>query len=228
MADDEARRAEVVDELLGRVQRAPQPDLVADDGERLPARDRRAGVDERHVGALEHRQRLGRLGAQRPAERDEHVAGRRAALGADRRAAVHDDARARGGRQHGGGEREVRRLGDAVVGAGAGDDRASAGRRIGRHGARGVAQRLRDPGQLGRRLPLDAHRDEKRARLDGADLAGEQPGGRVARLVERERAAAARTRPDGLDDRPKPGVVAASQALGQPAAALRAHVPSQR
>ena len=73
MADDEARRAEVVDELLGRVQRPAQPDLVAHAGERVPARDRRAGVDERDVGALEHRQRLGGLGAQRAAERGEHV-----------------------------------------------------------------------------------------------------------------------------------------------------------
>ncbi len=36
MTDDEARRAEVVDELLRAVQRTAQPDLVAQLGERVP------------------------------------------------------------------------------------------------------------------------------------------------------------------------------------------------
>ena len=81
--------------------------------------------------------------------------------------------------------------------------------------ARGVAQRLRHPGELGRRLALDAHRDEERARLHRADLAGEQRRRRHARLFEGQRAAAARPGPDRLDDRPEARVAGAPEALGR-------------
>ena len=79
---------------------------------------------------------------------------------------------------------------------------ATSGRRSARPapGARGVAQRLRDAGELLGLLALDPHRDQERAGLGRADLAGEQRGHRLARLVEGQRAAAARAGPDRLDD----------------------------
>jgi hypothetical protein len=123
VADEEARRPEVVDELLGRVQRTAQADLVADLGQRVPAGQRGARVHERDAGALEHRQRRAGLRAQRTAEGDKHVGRRRSVLGPDPPAAVHDHAGTGGGREHGRHQRQVRRLEHAVVGAGAGDDR---------------------------------------------------------------------------------------------------------
>ena len=185
-----------------------------------------AGVHERDVGALEHRRRTRRGSRPRgAAERRQHVGRRRAALGPERRAAVHDDARARGGGEDRRGERQVRRVDHAVVGAGAGDDRA-----VPRDGGpatrRGrVAQRLRHAGELGRRLALDPHRDEERARLHGADLARQQRGRRHARLLERQRAAAARPGPDGLDDRPEARVAGAPAALGEASARGRRRRP---
>ena len=224
MADDEAPGAEVVDELLGRVDRPAHADLVADRGERPPAGQHLAGVDDGDAGGLEHRRRLRRRRSGRPAERPEHVGDRDPVLRTERVPAVEDHPGPGGGGDDAGRQPEMRRVGDAVVGAGAGDERPAAG---GLAAAAGVAHRLGEAGELGRRLALDPDRDQEGPDLGGRDRAGQEHVHRRARLDEGQVAAAADAGADGLDRRPE-AVVDRPALAGAPGAAARRRLGRRR
>ena len=100
MPNDEPPRAEPVDQLLGRMDRASQTDLVAQRGQAAPAGEGHADVHDAGAAALEHRAGLDERRPARPSECRQHVGHGRAVLRPERVPAVHHHA---GAARRGGG-----------------------------------------------------------------------------------------------------------------------------